>query len=126
MMHFIPVLAPSICCKRGRLLIITNISCFKGILTNLSARLEQHLKGNTVPWIILACVSPAAKSLIARTGHCSSLIQSSVPALSKSNGRIDKSSDTKKRWLLPTVFCHFCKKKKKKPPTKPRRNPHLA
>lgn len=117
MMCFIPVLAPSICCKRGRLLIITNISCLKGIFTNLSTRLEQHLKGNTVPWIILACVSPATKSLIARTGHCSSLIQSSAPALSKSNGRIEKSSDTKKRCLLPTVLSFLKKKKKNHKPS---------
>lgn len=104
MVHFIPVLAPSICCKRGRLLIITNISCFKSILMNLSARLEQHLKGNSVPWIILACVSPATKTLIARTGHHSWLVQSSVPALPKSNSRIEKSSDTKKRLFLSTVL----------------------
>ena len=110
MVHFIPALAPSMCCKRGRLLIITNISCFKGILMNLSATLEQHLKGNTVPGIISACVSPATKPLIARTGHQSWLIQSSVPALPKSNGRIEKSSDTRKDSSY-SLSCHFCKKK---------------
>jgi len=122
MVHFIPVLAPSIGCTRRRLLVIADISRFKGMLMNLSARLEQPLKGNTVPWIILAHVSPATKTLIAWTGHDFWLMQNSVPALPKSNGRIEKSADTKKRCLLSIVLSLL----QEKQTTKPRRNPHLA
>lgn len=121
MVHLIRVLAPSICCKRGRLLIITNIACFKGILMTLSARLEHHLKGNTVPWIILACINPATKTLRARTGHHSWLIQNSVPGLPKSSGRIEKSSDTRKDGSYP-LSCHLKTNKQTKPknPNKPK------
>lgn len=84
---------------------------------NLCARLEQRLKGSPVPGVILACVGPAGRTLPARTGHHRWLIQSSVPALPKSNGRTEKSSDTKRRWFLSTVLSLLQKKNHNKKPT---------
>lgn len=49
-LHFIPVLIPPICCERGKLWLF-NIPWFKGVPVSVSARLGQHLKGISVPWV---------------------------------------------------------------------------